>query len=75
MFFSADDYLCYHELWQDYGGRFGVRLRGYCLMPNHVHMVPVPSRHLLPSVAKAMVDRCYLFYYIIRRPSQERHDC
>lgn len=43
MFFSNEDYLCYLSLWQEFAGRYNVRLRGYCLLPNHVHLVPVPS--------------------------------
>jgi len=42
MFFTEDDYLLYLALLRETSQRFGVRLLGYCLMPNHVHLLPVP---------------------------------
>ncbi len=40
MFFGDEDDRGYLALWQKCAGRHGVRLYGYCLMPNHVHLAP-----------------------------------
>ena len=41
-FFCEDDYREYLALLGEWFGRHGVRLLGYCLMPNHVHLIVVP---------------------------------
>jgi len=42
MFFCDDDYLLYLTLLGETARRFGVRLQGYSLMSNHVHLLPIP---------------------------------
>ena len=42
-FFCDDDYEAYLALMAEWCGRCGVEVWGYCLMPNHVHLVAVPS--------------------------------
>ena len=42
-FFRKDDYLAYVELMAEWCGRCGVGVWGYCLMPNHVHLIVVPE--------------------------------
>ena len=41
-FFADADYRAYLELLVAACGRCGVELWGYCLMPNHVHLIAVP---------------------------------
>lgn len=43
VFFSADDRRFYLELLGLHAERSGVRILGYCLMTNHVHLVAVPE--------------------------------
>ena len=43
MFFEDQDFRLYLTLLGEMAPRFGVRLRGYCLMTNHVHVIPIPS--------------------------------
>jgi len=43
VFFAAADYRRYLALLGELAGRYGVRVQGYCLMPNHVHLIPVPA--------------------------------
>ncbi len=43
-FFRSEDYQLYLDLLQDYSRHHGVAILGYCLMPNHVHLVAVPHR-------------------------------
>jgi len=42
-FFGDDDYRSYLELMAEWCTRCGVEVWAYCLMPNHVHLVAVPS--------------------------------
>ena len=43
VFFSDTDYQVYLDLVGMHAQRFGTRLLGYCLMPNHVHWVVEPQ--------------------------------
>jgi len=42
-FFSDDDYLAYLDLLAEHAQAAQVAVWAYCLMPNHVHLVLVPS--------------------------------
>ncbi len=42
VFFRDDDYRAYASLLAEGCARFGVAVWGYCLMPNHVHLILVP---------------------------------
>ena len=42
-FFEDGDYALYLDLLADGAQRAGVAIWSYCLMPNHVHIVAVPS--------------------------------
>ena len=42
-FFTKDDYRTYLELMGEWCGECGVEIWAYCLMPNHVHLIAVPS--------------------------------
>jgi len=42
-FFEDGDYQLYLDLLSDASRRAGVEIWSYCLMPNHVHIVAVPS--------------------------------
>ncbi len=42
-FFCDDDYAAYIELMAHWCHERGVRVWAYCLMPNHVHLIVVPS--------------------------------
>ncbi len=42
-FFSEADYQAYAELMAEHCRRAGTEVWAYCLMPNHVHLVLVPS--------------------------------
>jgi len=41
-FFSDADYEAYLALMAEQCAAHGVRIRAWCLMPNHVHLVAVP---------------------------------
>ena len=43
VFFEAGDYRLYLGLISDAAKRSGTAIVGYCLMPNHVHFLMVPS--------------------------------
>ena len=42
-FFEEDDFLAYRELLKDAARASGASIWAYCLMPNHVHLIVVPS--------------------------------
>ena len=42
-FFGDDDYALYRDLLAEHCGAAGVEVWGWCLMPNHVHLILVPS--------------------------------
>ncbi len=42
-FFCDDDYAAYIELMAKWCHERGVEVWAYCLMPNHVHLIVVPS--------------------------------
>jgi putative transposase len=52
VFLSAGDRRFYLDLLTHYSARSGVRLLGYCLMTNHVHLAAVPERE--DSLARAL---------------------
>ncbi len=43
VFFGDDDYRAYRSLLAEGCAEAGVSVWGYCLMPNHVHLILVPS--------------------------------
>lgn len=42
-FFNDDDYAAYLELMAEWCREEGVEIWGYCLMPNHVHLIATPK--------------------------------
>jgi len=42
-FFEESDYALYRDLLAEAAGKAGAEIWCYCLMPNHVHLVIVPS--------------------------------
>jgi putative transposase len=52
VFFSDEDHRTYLRLLRDRSARYGLRILGYCLMPNHVHVIAVPVRP--ESLARAL---------------------
>jgi putative transposase len=42
-FFNDGDYAAYVELMAEWCREQGVEIWGYCLMPNHVHLIAVPK--------------------------------
>ena len=42
-FFADEDYEAYIGLMAEWCSRCGVAVWAYCLMPNHVHLIAVPS--------------------------------
>ena len=43
VFFNRGDYMAYLALLRENAERFVVDIVAYCLMPNHVHLVVIPS--------------------------------
>jgi putative transposase len=58
-FFREEDYRHYLRLLADWCKRHGVAIWAYCLMPNHVHLVAVPSTTKGLSRAVGQAHRQY----------------
>lgn len=43
-YFRAEDDRLYLQLLKDDSRHHGVAILGYCLMPNHVHLIAVPQQ-------------------------------
>ena len=54
-FFNDGDYKAYLELMAEWCSEEGVEIWGYCLMPNHVHLIAVPAveRSLRRAIGEA----------------------
>jgi putative transposase len=42
-FFNNGDYQVYLDLMSQWWRKYGIEIWGYCLMPNHVRLIAVPS--------------------------------
>jgi putative transposase len=58
-FFVEDDYGAYLELMTDRCREEGVAVWGYCLMPNHVHLIAVPETQQALRLAIGEAHRGY----------------
>ena len=66
-FFEDGDYELYLDLLADAAGRAHVEIWGYCLMPNHVHVIAVPQDADGLSRAFRYVHRHYTGYVNARQ--------
>ena len=58
-FFSDEDYQSYLDLISQWCADYAIELWGYCLMPNHVHLIVVPPNE--ESLALA-IGKAHLSY-------------
>jgi len=65
VFFVDDDRRAYLKILGEQCRRHGVALLGYCLMTNHVHLIPVPRR--AESLARAIGRTHWLYAQYINR--------
>ena len=72
VFFVDDDRHVYLALLKKQADRFGLKILGYCLMTNHVHLLATPGRD--DSLAKAIGRTHYLYsQYINTRHGRSGH--
>ena len=62
VFFVDDDRLVYLELLRKNCEKYGMRVHGYCLMTNHVHIVAIPEERESPAKAIGRTHFCYSQY-------------
>jgi putative transposase len=60
-FFSDADYLRYLQLAAEWCAKAGVECWGYCLMPNHVHLILTPRSEGALRAAMAPIHWRYTF--------------
>lgn len=58
-FFSDDDYRAYIGLMAEWCEKHGVEIWAYCLMPNHIHLIAVPSEKNTLRLAIGEAHRRY----------------
>lgn len=58
-FFNDEDYSAYLELMSEWCDRYQVEIWAYCLMPNHVHLIAVPSAKDALNLAIGEAHRRY----------------
>ena len=63
VFAEADDYVRYREWLARYSGKYGLEIWAYCLMPNHVHVVAVPTTQSALAATFNLVHMQYAQYY------------
>ena len=72
VFFSDLDRRFYMTLVRHYAERHGVRVLGWCLMTNHVHLVGIPEHE--SSLARALGRAHYEYtIYLNRRRKRSGH--
>jgi len=65
VFFTDDDYRCYLDFLRENADRFRLRVLGYCLMTNHIHLVAIPETE--DALAKAIGRTHWRFTQHINR--------
>ncbi|MCP5092893.1 MAG: transposase, partial [Gammaproteobacteria bacterium] len=65
VFFVDDDQVTYLGLLKDESERYGVRVDGYCLMTNHIHLIVTPESE--DSLAKAFGRTHFRYTQYINR--------
>src|SRR5690348_4676764 len=66
VFFEDRDYQFYLDLLRSRSQAAGLRLLGYCLMPNHVHLIVVPERVDSMAVALGRTHADFARYFNFR---------
>jgi putative transposase len=67
VFFTEDDYHVYLSILRRKSDRHGLEMMGYCLMPNHIHLVAKPRK------AKALAKAVGETHWQYARYINERH--
>ena len=62
VFFVDDDRHVYLGLLGREAQRYGFEVKGYCLMPNHVHIVGVPRTEISLARTIALINLLYTQY-------------
>ncbi|HPD16451.1 MAG TPA: transposase [Planctomycetota bacterium] len=65
VFFTDDDRAAYLALLARHAREFGLRVLGYCLMTNHVHLVAVPEAE--DSLARAVGRTDFVYAQAVNR--------
>ena len=63
LFFTDADHLLYLHLLQTYSAKYELKIWGYCLMPNHVHLITVPENRLSMARTLQCLNAAYSRYF------------
>lgn len=67
VFFADRDRAVYLKMLDKYCVKWGIRLIGYCLMTNHVHLVAIPREEESLSNGMAQLDHDFAIWQNIQR--------
>jgi putative transposase len=59
VFFVDDDRRVFLDLLRDASAKFGLKIEGYCLMTNHVHLVAIPRKQDALHLTLKRVNQIY----------------
>ena len=66
VFREPEDYATYCRLTNRYSKEYGMSVVAYCLMPNHVHFIAIPSQALTLARALNTLHMTYAQYFNTR---------
>ncbi len=69
VFFEDRDYSLYQDLLRDHCHEAGLLIWGYCLMPNHIHLLAVPGRETAMAQAMARTNADFARFYNLKKRS------
>ena len=66
IFFYDTDYKKYLELLREHSRQVDLTILGYCLMPNHIHLIGVPGHKAALAQALGQAHSCYAQLFNLR---------
>jgi putative transposase len=69
IFFDDGDYRLYQDLMRSYCEAAGLGVWGYCLMPNHVHLLVTPERGTAMAGAMGRINADFARSYNLKKRS------
>lgn len=65
VFFQEDDYRKYLQILESNSYKYGLKILSYCLMPNHVHLIVIPTS--MDSLTKSIGGTHYNYTKLINK--------
>ena len=62
-FIENEDFIKYLELLKHYKRKYGFKLYGYCLMPNHIHLIVTPGKSAILGKIMQGLNLAYTIWF------------